>query len=178
MTNNYSKISEIKVLQEGSKDARYLLILWFFRRLFWPLILLGVIGYLLNEDLGNNELDFTNIESVAAKLLSPLVGLGVALFVKFAAGYIAIIIAYPLLQERRKVLKDEKYGWFLSRWLDRYRILKGFSEIRWSHHVRQEAINRVKDDVIKWDKLDKYFDILTILLVVILVAVTFTLAGE
>lgn len=173
MANKSISATEIKVLQDGKRDARTLLILWFIRRLFWPLILLGIIGHILNEDIGNSKLDLTNFENVAAKLLSPLIGLGLALFIKLTTSYIAIFISYPLLRERQKTIKDERYGWFLSRWMDRYRILKGFSEIRWTHHVRQEAINRLGSDAIGWSKFDKYFDILTITLALMLIASVF-----
>ncbi len=161
--------TRVKLLQDGTRDAKILLTLWFLKRLFWPLILLGLIGGVLADDLNSNEVDFSNPESIASKLLSPLVGFAAAVFLKIAVNLLASLAAYPVARERTKDFQNPKYGYVFTRYLDIWQITKGVRTLRWTHHVRQEASKRIKNPFIRSGKLDKIFDVFTIILVVIVV---------
>lgn len=170
-----SENTSVNVLLDSSRDAHVLLILWYLKRTFVPLLLLGFIGSMLATDVGNNEIDYTNPESVFSELLSPLASLAFAVFIKVIVNILAAIASYPVVRERVKNASGD-YGYFFTRYIDMWQILKGVRSLRWTHHVRQEALKRVSFTFIREGKLDKAIDYITVFLVVLFVCTPMLLA--
>jgi hypothetical protein len=173
MKRTPSTPTSFRVLQDGSRDAKILLALWFLRRTFWPLFLLGLIGGLLAIDVSNADGAASSARATVSRLLSPLVGSAAAIFLKLTVSYLAMIASYPIQAEHRRALGQKKYGYFFSRFLDTWQVLKGLSSLRWTHHVRQEAASRIDIKIIRSGMLDKIFDVLTIMLVILFVVTLF-----
>lgn len=165
----------IRLLEPGRRDARNLLIVWYVRRSFYPLLFLGFIGAFVTG--GDTNVEWSDPNEVARDLFSPLAGLILAVVVRIGANLASLALAFPLAKRRDASLEPRTgVNKRLSRWLDLRQASRGYRALRWTHHVRQEALRRVAPgSELKW-KLDQIFDVATIALLVAMFAGIFIAA--
>lgn len=167
-----------QALRAGRSDARNLLIVWYARKSVYPLLILGMLGAYIS---GRNDTDieWSDPSEMVRALLSPLAALVLAFAVRVGANVAGMAIAFPLARDRDATLETRTgLGRRVSRWLDLRQVTRAYRSLRWTHHVRQEALRRVAPTSrLKW-RLDQIFDVTTIALLVVMVAVIWISASS
>lgn len=162
-----------QALRPGRSDALRLLILWCIRRSSYPLLFLGLIGAYGTAE-GSTSIEWSDAGELMRELASPLAGLILAVVTRVTASQAGLVLAFWLARERDRHLEPRTgVNRRLARALDLRQASKSFRALRWTHHVRQEALRRVAPAGGRWWHLDRYFDVATIVLA-IGVAVTYT----
>ncbi len=171
------RIRPEQALRPGRPDARNLLIVWYMRKSFFPLLLLGTIGALTTKGTTEAQIDWTEPGKLLAELLSPIAGLILAVVVRFTSSQVALLLAYPLASAHEEPLAPRtSFGSGIGRWFDRLHVARAYRSLRWTHHVRQEALHRFGSTGERVGKLDGFMDRVTIVLVVATIAVAFAVA--
>jgi hypothetical protein len=154
-----------QVLLPGDGDARALLACWFARRAFYPLILLGTIGAFVSGDPEGRDIDYTDAGEVGRDLVSPLTGLVLGAAVRLLAALGAWFLALRVARSRERTLAPRTgFGHTFGRLMDLRQVVRAYKALRWTHHVRQEAIRRLAPAGHWLWRLDRRFDIATIVL--------------
>jgi len=166
MTEDGPFIHPAQALRSGRTDARNLLIIWCIRRSSYPLLFVGLIGaYSTTGGSGSVEWDDPGV--VARELASPIAGLLLAVVARVVASQTGLVMAFWLARERDRHLTPRTgINRRLARALDLRQASKSFRALRWTHHVRQEALSRVAPTGGWWRQIDTTFDIATIVLAI------------
>ena len=136
-------------IRPGTFDARAVLLLWCYRRAWFPLFWLGMIVALFaGVDPVEVQQETESLAIVGEwlrNLLSPLAGVILAFFVRFSAGWLALGFAYPLSRGFRLDDYRKRYRWSrrLRLWRDRLVLSRAYRSLRWSAIVRQAAADRL-----------------------------------
>jgi hypothetical protein len=131
-------------LRPGLGDAWALLALWYLRKSSYWVFGLGVTVAALVY-----RADTINVGSAAPaeiwdELHSPLAGVAVALILRLFAAAAGLLIAYPLARAYETGLEPRtNTGRTIGILLDRYKVMRAFRALRWTHHVRLVAIRRL-----------------------------------
>ncbi len=133
------------VLRPGRADPATLLVLWFLRRSFLPLLLVGFTLLTVMGRLGDDPtMNLTNPASVARALLTPWVGVAAAIVVRVVANVGALLLAAPLTRWARP--DDYRVGRSSGRvraWSDRWQRTAAYRALRWTWPVRRLAAERL-----------------------------------
>ncbi len=157
-------------VRPGRADARNLLAVWFIRKSFYGLIAIGLIGAVLSRRVDDVGVDVTSWDSVTAEIASPMVGLALGLLTRLGSGFVALWLAYPLARSYEVGLSDRtSFGSGIGKWLDRLQLARAFRALRWTHHVRQIALQRLGPSGRWVSRVDPVMDITNISLWVIAV---------
>jgi hypothetical protein len=159
-------IHPAQALRPGERDARNLLIAWCIRRSAYPLLFLGLIGAYATTG-GSGSVVWDDPGVVIRELTSPIAGLLLAVIARVVASQTGLVMAFWFARERDRRL-DPRTGINrrLARVLDLRQASKSFRALRWTHHVRQEAVARVAPTGGWWRQIDKTFDVATIVLAI------------
>ena len=175
------RISLEACLQPGRADSRRLLVAWFVKKSFWwsffgGAALASVVHFV--ERVENEfQVDYRSPESVEHGLLSAWVFVVAAVLLRVAIGWIAVALAYPLARAHEIGLAP-RTGWnrHYATVSDRYKVAKAFRDLRWTHHVRQVALDRVSPGPGWWRRLDPTLDVVNVIGVVAFIITALTLA--
>lgn len=168
-------------LRPGRGDARRLLITWFVKKSFWWMFFGGsafasVVHAIerVDDDL---EVRLTSPDSVRSGLLSAYALVVLAILIRLAIGWIALSLAYPLARAHDAVL-EPRTGWnrHWGTFSDRYKVAKAYRLLRWTHHVRQVALDRVAPGRSWWRRVDPILDVATVVGVIAFFVTTVALA--
>ena len=131
-------------VRPGRADARNLLAVWFIRKSFYALIAIGLIGAVVSRRVDDVGVDVTSWESVTSEIASPMIGLALGLLARLGSGFVALWLAYPLARSYEVGLSARTgFGSGIGKWLDRLQLARAFRALRWTHHVRQVALQRL-----------------------------------
>jgi hypothetical protein len=171
------RIRPEQALRPGRSDARNLLIVWYVRKSFYTWLFLGFIGAMTTSGTTEVAIDWTDPNKLLRELLSPLAGMILAVVVRFGSNWAALALAYPLARKHDAPL-EPRTGFMsgIGRWFDRLHVAKAYRSLRWTHHVRQEALRRFGPSGQRVSKLDPIMDNINISMAVLFVVsmVTFT----
>ncbi len=168
-------------LQPGRGDARRLLIVWFVKKSFWWMFFGGVAfasGVHFIERVDNEfTVDYQSPVSVEHGLLSAWVFVVLAVLLRIAIGWVAAALAFPLARRHDADLPP-RTGWnrHYATLSDQYKVAKAFRSLRWTHNVRQVALDRVSPGPGWWRRLDPIIDVANIVGVIAFVITGFTIA--
>lgn len=157
-------------LRSGLFDPAALLLLWCLRRMFFPLLWLGMILVTTggrSDDIteaGGLAEYMTSFESAGeffGVLLSPLVGLIVAFGLRIAVASLALALAYPLTRwnDPSDYAHGRRQRSRIRLWWDRWYLTRAYRSLRWTWAVRQVAAVRLGetgrlltscDPVLRW----------------------------
>lgn len=171
------RIRPEQAVQPGRADARNLLIVWYVRKSFYTWLFLGLIGALVTTGTTDVAIDWDDPDKLLGEFLSPLAGMIMAVVVRFGSSWLALALAYPLASDHDVTLEPRNsVGSGIGRWFDRLHVARAYRSLRWTHHVRLEALRRFGSTGQGLSKLDPIMDVVNISLgVLFLVAfVTFT----
>jgi hypothetical protein len=134
------------VMADTRRDAAAVLVLWALRRLFWPLLLLGLAyAWLAGEVTPVALVRLDDPVRFVRALFTPLAGIVVALTFRVAADLVSLAVAFP---RTRWVLEDRaRRGGHargpVRRWVDRLYMTSAYSELRRTWTVRGRAATRL-----------------------------------
>ncbi len=155
-------------LQPGTADARNLLIVWYLRKSVYGLVALGIIGGTVTQT--NLDVNWKSGAELGSELSSPLAPIVIGLMLRVVSGFVALLLALPLASAYEVGLSPRtNFGSGIGRVLDRLNLARGYRALRWTHHVRQLALQRLGDTGRKLARLDPIMDITNITLWVVAV---------
>lgn len=168
-------------LLPGRSDSRRLLILWFVKKSFWWMFfggtaLASAIHFVERVD-NEFQVDYRSPESVEQGLLSAWTLVVLAVLLRFVTVWVGLAIALPLARRHETGLAP-RTGWnrAYATWSDRYKVAKAFRSLRWTHHVRQVALDRVCPGTGWWRRMDLILDVTNVIGVLVFVVASTTFA--
>ena len=150
-------------LLDGGRDSAWLLILWYLRK-----STLGIVGFSLAVSFALNSSDEINSETLLdfspeAPNLLPTFVLLLAMLLRFVTDWAGVALAYKLARIYEKDLEPRtNAGHWIGEWLDRYKVARAYSSLRWTHHVRQIALCRIGAEGRRLALLDPVLDVTNI----------------
>lgn len=131
------------VLAPGRADAAVLLAVVCLRRTFLPILVGGVAVAAFENALDAERVEDLNTPAqILGALLSPLAGIVLALGIRFVAGGLSLVLAFPL---SRWVTQDPRRSRLRQRpgaWMDRVFVTRAYQSLRWAGWTRQAALDR------------------------------------
>ena len=158
-------------LLPGKIDSRMLLIAWFVKKSFWWMAFGGAaiasVVHFVEHVEDQLQVNYRSPESVEHALLSAWALVVLAVLIRFAIGWVALALAYPLARAHEIGLPPRS-GWnrHYATLSDRYKVAKAYRALRWTHHVRQVALDRVSSGPSWWRRWDPILDVINVLGVV------------
>ena len=175
------RIDPVACIQPGRKDARRLLVVWFVKKSFWWMFFggsaLATIVHAIERKDNELQVRLSSPDSVLSGLLSAFALVVLALLVRLMIGWVALGLAYPLARAHDAAL-EPRTGWN-RHWgtiSDRYKVAKAYRLLRWTHHVRQVALDRVAPKRSWWRRLDPILDVVNVLAVIAFFVTTMVVA--
>ena len=175
------RIDPVACLGPGRTDARRLLVVWFVKKSFWWMFFGGsafaAVVHAIERVDNDFEVRVTSPDSVRSGLFSAFALVVLALLIRIAIGWVALGLAYPLARSHDSMLEprtgvNRNWGTFS----DRYKVAKAYRLLRWTHHVRQVALDRVAPGPSWWRRADPIIDVVNVLAVIGFFVTTFVLA--
>ncbi len=175
-------IDPVACLGPDRTDARRLLIAWFVKKSFWWMFFGGAafaaIVHAIERVDNEYQVRLSSPDSVFSGLLSAFALVVVALLTRLAIGWVALALAFPLARAHDAAF-EPRTGWN-RRWgtfSDRYKVAKANRLLRWTHHVRQVALDRVAPGPSWWRRADPILDGVNVVAVIGFFVTTFTIAA-
>lgn len=131
-------------LRPGHVDPIALLVVWYLRRSFVPLLVLGFAIATLFGRLDDPGMNLANPASILRALLTPWVGVAAAVVVRVLANVGALLLAFPLTRWSQPA--DYHVGSSSGRvrsWTDRWHRTAAYRALRWTWPVRRLAAERL-----------------------------------
>ena len=167
-------------LLPGRLDSRRLLVLWFVKKSFWWMFFGGAalasVVHFVERVENDFQVNYRSPESVEHGLLSAWAFVVLAVLLRIAVAWIALALAFPLARAHETDLAP-RTGWnrHYATLSDRYKVAKAFRALRWTHHVRQVALDRVSPGPGWWRRLDPILDVANVVGVAALILTGLTL---
>ncbi len=139
----FQRLDPAVVLRPGRVDSAAVLALWFLRRSWVPLFLVGLaIAALLGRI--EDPLDLGSPAAIGRGILSAWSGVALAVVVRFGSGILGLSLALPLTTwgERDDYRVGRSSGW-LRHARDRWQRMTAYRALRWTWPVRQLAAQRL-----------------------------------
>lgn len=131
-------------LRPGRADAFVVLTLWAARRLFGPLLLIGLIfGWVTGQLQAESTViaEWDSPDDLLGALLTPLAGIALAILVRIVVGFAALAAAWPLSRWDRQQAAGTRASLYRTA-IDRWRLAQAYRSLRWTWGVRDTAIAR------------------------------------
>jgi len=165
-------------LRPGLGDARTLLVLWYVRKSTYWVFGLGLTIAALVYRADTIDLGSGSPSQIWGELHSPLAGVAVALLLRLFTAGAGLLIAYPLACAYEVGLEPRtNTGRTIGILLDRYKVMRAYRALRWTHHVRLHAIRRLGPAGARLAHLDPILDVANITLLTT-AAVALVIAGS
>ncbi len=182
MTDDGIRIDPGVCIGPGRKDARRLLVTWFAKKSFmWMLFggsALAAVVHAIERTDNELQVSLTSPDSVLSGLLSAFALVVLALLLRLVIGWVALGFAYPLARAHDAVL-EPRTGWnrHWGTFSDRYKVAKAYRLLRWTHHVRHVALDRVAPGPSWWRRIDPILDVVNVVAVIGFLVVTFVVTS-
>ena len=167
-------------MRPGRGDARTLMTLWFLRKSTYWIFWLGLIAAALARREANIEVTGSaSPRKLWDELHSPLAGVALAVLVRLFTAGAGLLVTYPLARDYETGLEPRtNFGKSIGIVLDRYKVMRAFRALRWTHHVRQVALRNLGAAGPRVARLDPIMDVANITLPFVAVAVIAATAGS
>lgn len=167
------------LLRDGLRDPFRLLVVWYIRKsAYWLAFVGSTVAHVQNRT-DEATVDWSDPQGVWDELWSPLVAVVLAVVVRLVASVAGLVLAYPLVLEYERQLEARTGP---TRWistvLDRRNLASALRKLRFSHHVRQQALARLGERGKRMGRLDPILDIVNAVSFLVLVAVIAIGAGS
>lgn len=164
-----------QVLLPGRHDARRLLILWWVRKSAYWLSFTGTTAAYLIGRPDEAGVDWTAPDSILAGLWSPWAGIVLAVLIRVLSGFVAMAFAYPVVRRYLRT-RSPRTGLTsgIGKMLDLRGLVLAHRRLRWSHHVREAALDRLGPSGLRLGRLDPLLDVANVASFVLMVVVIVT----
>ena len=175
------RIDPVACLGPERSDARRLLVVWFVKKSFYWMFFGGAafasVVHAVERVDNDLQVRISSPDSVTSGLFSAAGFVVLALIVRLAIGWVALALAYPLARSHDAAL-EPRTGWnrHWGTFSDRYKVAKAFRLLRWTHHVRQVALDRVAPGPSWWRRVDPILDVVNVLAMVGFLVTTYVIA--
>lgn len=175
------RIDPVACLGPEQSDARRLLVVWFVKKSFYWMFFGGAafasVVHAVERVDNDLQVRISSPDSVTSGLFSAAAFVVLALIVRLAIGWVALALAYPLARSHDAAL-EPRTGWnrHWGTFSDRYKVAKAFRLLRWTHQVRQIALDRIAPGPSWWRRLDPILDVVNVLAVVGFLVTTYVIA--
>lgn len=169
-------------LLPGKGDSVRLLLAWFVKKSFWWMFFGGAafasLVHFVERVENEFNVSYTSPESVQAGLLSAWAPVVLAVLIRLAMGWVGVVLAYPLARAHDRGLPARTcWNRHYATMSDRYKVAKAFRNLRWTHNVRQVALDRVAPGRPSWwRRWDPIIDVLNVIGVIAFILATSTIA--
>lgn len=149
----------------GRWDARLILACWYARKSKFWVFGLGLLVAVLAFEVREVDATATTPGDVLDELQSPLAGIAIALLLHFGSSLVALFAAIPIARRYDAGLEPRAgFGRRLGTALDRFKVMRAYRSLRWTHHVRQVAIERLDPERKRLPPIDTALDVANIVL--------------
>lgn len=163
------RLAPDEFLRSGTSDPARLLTLWYLRKSAYWLAFTGSTIAHLTRRSDDAQVGLLDPEGLWRELWSPLAGLALAVVVRLVTGLGGLVLAYPLAREYEAPLSARTgLRSFIGKWLDRRHLTSALRNLRWTHHVRQAALQRLGSTGERVGRLDPVLDVVNIATAVVL----------
>ena len=176
------RIDPVACLGPGRKDARRLLIAWFVKKSFWWMFFGGsafaAIVHAVERVDNDYQVRLSSPDTVVSGLFSAFAIVVLAVLIRLLIGWVALGLAYPLAASHDAAL-EPRTGWnrHWGTFSDRYKVAKAYRLLRWTHHVRQVALDRVAPGPSWWRRVDPILDVANVVAVIGFLVTSFVIAA-
>ena len=141
-----------------------MLVVWFVKKSFWWMFFGGAaLASLVHfvEKVDNEfQVNYRSPESVEHGLLSAWAFVVLAVLLRVAIAWIAVALAFPLARAHESGLAPRTgFTRHYATLSDRYKVAKAVRALRWTHTVRQVALDRVSPGPGWWRRWDPILDV-------------------
>ena len=166
----------------GRADSRRLLIVWFVKKSFpWMLFggaALASVVHAIERVDNDFEVKLSSPDSVLGGLLSAYAIVVLAMLLRVVIGFVALGLAFPFARAHDADLEPRtgrnRHWGAMS---DRYKVAKAYRLLRWTHHVRQVALDRVAPGPSWWRRIDPVIDVVNVVAVIVFLMTSFAIAA-
>jgi hypothetical protein len=153
-------------LRPGLGDARALLALWYVRKSSYWVFGLGVTIAALVYRADTIDVGTASPATIWDELRSPLAGVALAVILRLFSAGAGLLITYPLARAYEIGLEPRtNTGRTIGILLDRYKVMRAYRALRWTHHVRLAALRRLGAAGQRLARLDPIMDVANIALI-------------
>lgn len=146
-----------EVLPDTKRDSVILMSLWYARKTFYTLLMIGLITASVTGSVMNSGINWRDVNQIIDSLRSPFAGIALAIIVRVVVEVLATLAAYPTVWRRNRE-HTIVYSSPFTRILDNYRAARGISKLRWTQGVRQKAVLTFETEFFRKAKPDRYID--------------------
>ena len=176
------RIEPAMCVAPGRDDSRRLLIAWFVKKSFpWMLFggaALASVVHAIERVDNEYEVKLSSPGSVIGGLLSAYAVVVVAMLLRIVIGFVALGLAFPFARAHDADLEPRtgrnRHWGTMS---DRYKVAKAYRLLRWTHHVRQVALDRVAPGPGWWRRIDPLIDVANIVAVIAFLLTSLAIAA-
>lgn len=146
-------------LLPGTGDARVLLTLWYVRKSSYWIMGLGFAAAAAASEsvtlsAGSDPNEYW------AELHTPLAGVVLAILLRVSTSAAGFLVTFPLARDYEIGLSPRtNFGHALGVWLDRFKVMRAYRALRWTHHVREVALQRLGPTGSRVGRLDPILDV-------------------
>lgn len=166
------------LFRPGQFDAWAVLGVWYVRRLFVPMLWVGLMIAIVADPQHVANVKLDSPEDTWSALLSPLAGIVIALALRVGANIAALLLALPAsatIDQRA----DPRAGlWrsigFLS---DRYNVASALRSLRWTINARRYAVELLGPRGRNFRTVDQFFVFANVLLPIATIALSVIIGG-
>lgn len=151
-----------------------MLVLWYVRKSHYAVLAIGLMVLAVTRHLEDGL--SLQPDELNQQVFSPAVVVVTGLAIRFATSFLALLLVVPLVRDYDADLPPRTgISRPISLVLDRLNIARAFRSLRWSHHVRQAALDRLGPTGDRLRPLDQLLDLVNVgswVLAVVVVALT------
>lgn len=166
------------LFRTGTFDAWAVLGVWYVRKLFVPVLWIGMMVAIIADPRHVANISLESPEDTWHALLSPLAGIVIAIALRVGANFAALLLALPASAAVDERLQPRvSLGRRIGTWSDRLNVASAFRALRWTYDARQFAIERLDTHGRAFATVDRGFVAANVLLPVVTIAVSVVISG-
>lgn len=160
------------LFRPGTFDAWSVLSVFYVRKLFIPMLWIGMTIALIADPRHIADVKLDTPEDTWNAFLSPLAGVVIAVALRVGATFAALLLAIPASAAFGAQLETQTtLGRRLGGLSDRWNVASAFRSLRWTYDARQYAIERIGGKRYAVSPIDRFFLIANIALPIVTIFV-------
>lgn len=172
------RIDPAFLFRPGKFDAWAVLIVFYVRKLFIPMLWIGMTIAIVADPDHIASVSLETPEDTWDALLSPLAGIVIAIALRVGATFAALLLAIPASAAfGAQVETRRNLGRRLGALGDRWNVASAFRSLRWTYDARQYATERIGGHRRAVSALDRFFVIANVVLPIVMILASAVASG-